>query len=118
MYNNAFTDTLGEQHNHFVVLTVNASDNIKHIHDRRPVFLDEYTKELWLDPSVPFYKCFEEIMKSKAYEGLKFYEVGSIVNSIKFDNEECIMPKDKYEELLHSKGLGKYFNKIPVSSPN
>ena len=74
---------------------------MKHIHDRQPVFLDEYTKELWLDPTVPFMKVFKEIMKSKAYGNLKFYEVGEIVNSIKYDNEDCILPKKEYEEKLH-----------------
>ena len=54
LYNNAFEQRIGDNYNHFVVLTVGASDNIAHIHDRRPVFLDEWTKELWLDPSVPF----------------------------------------------------------------
>ena len=40
-------------------------------------------------------------MKSKAYEGLSFYEVGNIVNSIKYDTEDCILAKEKYEEKLH-----------------
>jgi len=111
LYNNAFNEKLGDDFNHFVVLTVGASDNIKHIHDRRPVFLDEYTKALWLDPSVNFKKCFQEIMKSKAYEGLKFFEVGDIVNSVKYDNEDCILPKKEYKEKLLNKGLGKYFTK-------
>lgn len=101
LYNNAFSDKLEDEYNHFVVLTVNASENIAHIHDRRPVFLNEHTKNLWLDPSVSFTTCFEEIMKSQAYEGLSFYEVGDIVNSIKFDTEDCILPKKEYEEKLH-----------------
>ncbi len=89
-----------------------ASDNISHIHDRRPVFLDELTKSMWLDPTIDFGLCFKEIIKSKAYEGLSFYEVGQIVNSIKYDNEDCILPKQEYEEKIHQKGLGKYFTKI------
>jgi hypothetical protein len=67
---------------------------------------------MWLNPSVPFAKCFEAIMKSKVYEGLTFYEVGELVNSIKHDNPELIMPRSEYEELLHKRGLGKYFSKI------
>jgi len=50
-------------------------------------------------------------MKSKVYDGLKFFEVGDIVNSIKYDNEDCILPLKEYKEKLHSKGLGKYFTK-------
>jgi hypothetical protein len=51
-------------------------------------------------------------MKSKVYEGLTFYEVGSIVNSIKYDSPDCILPKNDYEEMLHKKGLGKFFTKV------
>lgn len=101
LYNNAFHERIGDEYNHFVVLTMEASDNISHIHNRRPVFLDEETKALWLDPTIQFQDCFKAIMKSKVYEGLSFYEVGSIVNSIKYDNEDCIMPKEKFEEKLH-----------------
>lgn len=62
LYNNAFkwnADTkshqaLGDDFNHFVVLTMDASKNLSKIHDRMPVFLNERTKSLWLDPDVPF----------------------------------------------------------------
>lgn len=112
LYNNAFSNSIGGEYNHFVVLTVNASKNLAHIHDRMPVFLDEYTKELWLDPTLSFATCFEEIMKSKVYEGISFFEVGDIVNSIKYDVEDCILPRKEYEEKLHKKGLGKYFSTV------
>lgn len=93
LYNNAFNEKIGDEFNHFVVLTMPASDNISHIHDRRPVFLDENTKTMWLDPTIDFGLCFKAIISSKAYEGLSFYEVGEIVNSIKYDTDECILPK-------------------------
>ena len=54
LYNNAFNEGLGEEYNHFVVLTMDAHKNIRKIHDRMPVFLDELTKEMWLDPSIKF----------------------------------------------------------------
>lgn len=57
-------------------------------------------------------------MKSKVYEGLSFYEVGDIVNSIKYDNEDCILPKKEYEEKLHKKGLGKFFGKVEKPEDN
>ena len=55
-------------------------------------------------------------MKSKAYEGLSFYEVGNIVNSIKYDTEDCILAKEKYEEKLHQQGLGRFFTKVDQST--
>jgi hypothetical protein len=40
-------------------------------------------------------------MKSKVYEGLDFYEVGNLVNSVKFDKPELIMPKEEYEKMTY-----------------
>ncbi len=55
-------------------------------------------------------------MKSDVYAGLEFYQVGEIVNSVKYDVPECILPKEQYEEQLHKKGLGRFFTKVPKSS--
>jgi len=46
------------------------------------------------------------------YKGIEFHEVGSLVNSIKHDGPECLLPKKEYEELLHKKGLGRFFTKV------
>ena len=54
LYNNAFNEKLGDDYNHFVVLTMEASPHISHIHDRMPVILNEKTKKMWLDPTIPF----------------------------------------------------------------
>jgi putative SOS response-associated peptidase YedK len=54
LYNNAFTKTLGEEYNHFVVLTMDAAKYVRHIHDRMPVLLSEKTKDMWLNPDIPF----------------------------------------------------------------
>lgn len=114
LYNNAFKcgpAQLGEQYNHFVVLTMNAAENLSRIHHRMPVFLTEETKKLWLDPDAKYADCFKAIMKSKVYEGLTFEEVGTLVNSVIHDGPEIIMPKAQYEELLHQRGLGRFFVK-------
>ena len=61
-----------------------------------PVFLDEKTKALWLDPKYSFKECFRAIMDSdvvKSGEHLEFLEVSSLVNSIRNQTSDCIMPK-------------------------
>lgn len=83
-----------------------------------PVFLTESidptknTKAMWLDPSVSFSDCFKAIMASSVYDGLSFYEVGELVNSIKHDKPEILLPRAEYEDMLHKKGLGRFFTKI------
>lgn len=89
-----------------------------------PVFLQESedpkknTKAMWLDPDVSFAECFKAIMQSTVYDGLTFYEVGDLVNSIKHDKPEILLPKAEYDAMLYKQGLGKYFTKIPVSKPS
>jgi putative SOS response-associated peptidase YedK len=113
LYNNVFTEKLGDSYNHFVVLTVEAKGSLSKIHHRTPVILDEHCKDLWLDSNVDFKDCFKEIIKSDVYEGLDFYEVGELVNTIKNDKPECLMEKNDYEALVHKRGLGRFFKTIP-----
>ena len=67
---------------------------------------------MWLNPDISFADCFKAIMKSSVYEGLSFYEVGDLVNSVKHDKPEVILPRNEYEELTYKKGLGRFFNKV------
>lgn len=99
LYNNAFHEKIGESYNHFVVLTMNAASSLEKIHHRMPVFLNEKTKEMWLDPNCKFQDVFKEIIESRHYQdgGLTFYQVGEIVNSIKNDTPDCILTKAEYE---------------------
>ena len=89
-----------------------------------PVFLQDNTdpkqdtKAMWLDPAKSFAECFEAIMKSSVYDGLTFYEVGDLVNSIKHDKPEVLLPKKEYDEMLHKKGLGRFFTKVDQTLAN
>jgi putative SOS response-associated peptidase YedK len=58
---------------------------IADIHHRMPVFLDQSTIKLWLDPNVSFQNVLHSILSSKAIkaEHIDFYEVSSHVNSIR-----------------------------------
>jgi putative SOS response-associated peptidase YedK len=76
---------------------MNASSNIANVHHRMPVFLNEETKTMWLDPDVPFHTCFQAIMNSTVYEGLSFYEVSELVNSVKHDSPDVVLPKREYD---------------------
>jgi putative SOS response-associated peptidase YedK len=77
-----------------------------------PVFLNEETKTMWLDPTVSFHDCFKAIMNSQVYKDLSFYEVSELVNSVKHDNPEVIIPKKEYDELTYKRGIGRFFGKM------
>jgi hypothetical protein len=76
-----------------------------------PVLLNDETKKLWLDPSVSFHDCFKAIMNTDVYKGLTFYEVSEMVNSVKNDVPEIILPKKDYDEITLKKGIGRFFSK-------
>jgi len=40
---------MGEEYNHFVVLTTDAVGDAAKVHHRMPVILNEKTKNMWLD---------------------------------------------------------------------
>ena len=87
LYNNAFKQdgSLGEEHNNFVILTMEACEKISSVHHRMPVLLNEQTKVMWLDPEVSFKDCYHAIYNSDVIKGqdLEFFEVSDLVSSVK-----------------------------------
>ena len=86
------------EHNHFVILTVEANPHISQVHHRMPVLLDDETCEAWLDPTKTYRECFElisqsQIVRSSGAETIKIVEVGPAVNSIRSQSADCILPK-------------------------
>ena len=96
--------------NTFVVLTLEAIDTLNIIHHRMPVILTEDTRKVWLDPEIDFRHVHRKIYQEMPTDMLSYYKVADVVNSIKNDNEDCIMDLEKYKAKLHSKGLGRFFS--------
>jgi putative SOS response-associated peptidase YedK len=73
------------------ILTTEANELVRPVHDRMPVILDQTDFDLWLDPvSQPdelttlLRPCSADVMESAA--------VGTRVNSPKYDGPECLEP--------------------------
>ena len=88
----------GKVYNHFVVLTLAAADNVRFIHHRMPVLLNEETRNMWLDTNVDFDKCFKRIYESNPKDILQYYKVASVVNSVKNDSADCILEMEEYKK--------------------
>lgn len=95
--------------NTFVICTLEALDTLSFIHHRMPLILTEEMQKIWLDPTLDFKKVYQKIYAEKPTDMLSYYRVASVVNSIKNDNEDCIMQLEKYKKKLHSRGLGRFF---------
>ena len=72
------------------IITVDANDQIKHLHDRMPAIVPAASRTAWLDTDTPT----EDAMRLlKPYEGrLEAYPVSTLVNSPANDLPECVEP--------------------------
>jgi hypothetical protein len=74
-----------------------------------PVFLDEKTVHMWLDRTLCFTECEKEIEKSNIPHDLIAYQVSDLVNSLKNQEKECILPRKEQSLASIYKGLGRFF---------
>ncbi|GBD38911.1 Putative SOS response-associated peptidase YedK [bacterium HR37] len=76
----------------FTIITTQANDLIRPIHDRMPVILKREYEELWLDPEVNDIDKLLSLLIPYPPEMMEAYRVSSLVNSPKEDSPECIKP--------------------------
>ena len=78
-----------------------------------PVLLDEKTQEQWLDSKISFEECLVDILASELVNDdvLDFTEVSDLVNSVRNQTPDCILPKKQYDEVKLQKGIGRFFSK-------
>jgi putative SOS response-associated peptidase YedK len=72
------------------IITVNANDQIQHLHHRMPAIVHASDREAWLDTETP---VADALSLLKPYEGeLEAYPVSTLVNRPANDVPECIEP--------------------------
>jgi hypothetical protein len=69
-----------------VVSTITAT-----VHDRMPVILHPDSYDLWLDPGMTNVQVISELLKPYDAQLMR-YSVGSRVNNVANDDEECSRP--------------------------
>jgi len=103
--------------NYHVVLMTQSSSPIsilKDIHHRMPVMLKPEALMMWLDMKKhPFKDCRDAIEKQDVSDDLEAYEVSDLVNSIKNEGEELILPRKNQKDLSIQRGIGRFF--APIS---
>jgi len=77
------------------IITTDASDNIRELHNRMPVILDQKVYEKWLDVEMQDPQELENILRKDIVHDMKFYSVSTLVNSVKNNDPECIKPLDE-----------------------
>jgi putative SOS response-associated peptidase YedK len=76
----------------FTILTTDANELIRPLHDRMPVILDPRDFGLWLDPAVEDRERLEPLLAPFDSQQMETYPVSRTVNSPVNDVAECVEP--------------------------
>jgi len=72
------------------ILTTDANELLRPIHDRMPVIIDPKDYDLWLDPAVENSEPLQQILRPYSSEAMTCYAVSTKVNNPGNDTPECI----------------------------
>jgi putative SOS response-associated peptidase YedK len=76
----------------FTILTIDANERLRTLHDRMPVIIPPGARQLWLDTSTEGVKPLFDLLKPSEEKLLDFYEVSRFVNSPQNNTPECVEP--------------------------
>ena len=83
-------DADGETIETCTILTTEANDVLRPIHDRMPVILDPKDYDLWLDPAVQKSEPLQHLLRPYQAEAMTSYPVSTKVNNPVNNSPECI----------------------------
>lgn len=72
------------------ILTTSANALVQDVHDRMPVIVAPDAYDLWLDPGFKDLVGIAEMLRPLAPGTMKRFQVSTRVNSVKFDDPECV----------------------------
>lgn len=74
------------------VITTTANQFMSRVHDRMPVILDESVWNLWTDPGEIEPDALDDLLAPCPEEWLQRSPVSSVVNNVRNESPECIVP--------------------------
>jgi len=78
----------------FTIITTEANELLRPVHDRMPVILRPQDEDKWLDPDLKNIDYLVPLLAPYLSDTMEGYEVSTLVNSPKNDVPECILPED------------------------
>ncbi|HSG39791.1 MAG TPA: SOS response-associated peptidase [Thermoanaerobaculia bacterium] len=76
----------------FTILTTDANDLLRPLHNRMPVILDRENFDLWLDPKVEDAEKLQPLLVPYPVDDFEAFPVSRVVNSPAHDQPDCIAP--------------------------
>jgi putative SOS response-associated peptidase YedK len=88
----AWTSPTGDRVCTCTIITTEANEVLKPIHDRMPVILPEEKEDLWLDPSLTEEAILLPLLTPYPAEEMEAFEVSTRVNSPSNDSQDNVKP--------------------------
>jgi len=79
------------------IITTDANELSRPIHDRMPVMLRGAEAAAWIDPAIEEPRLLAELLRPFPAELMTCYAVGPLVNSVKNNGPQCIAPATAFE---------------------
>jgi len=76
----------------FTIITTDANELTKTVHDRMPVIIPPESYDQWLDPKLNTLEPLQTLLRPFPAEAMKCYEVDPVVNSVANDSPQCVRP--------------------------
>jgi putative SOS response-associated peptidase YedK len=71
------------------ILTTDANDRLRELHERMPVILPQQDYALWLDPAVKDVAILQPLLRPYAADAMSVYPVSTVVNSPRNNDPRC-----------------------------
>jgi len=75
------------------IITTDANELLRPLHDRMPVVLSGENIDRWTDPGTRGLDRLRDVLQPSAWEFLEIYPVSVRVNRVGFDDPDCIAPE-------------------------
>ena len=83
------------------IITTQANDLLRPIHNRMPVILPKDVEEFWLDRDVQDSDALADVLTSYPSDLMQAYPVSTLVNSARNNSPEVMEPADSHSLLAH-----------------
>ena len=88
----AWTSPEGQEITSCTIITTEANEILKPIHDRMPVILNHDAEAVWFDPTIQDSARLLPLLKPYPSEEMEIYQVSTRVNNPDRDGPQCIKP--------------------------
>jgi putative SOS response-associated peptidase YedK len=82
----------GEEIDSCTIVTTEANELMRSLHDRMPVILNPQDYDLWLNPEVQDPEALQKLLRPYASSAMTAYPVSTLVNNPRHNSSECIKP--------------------------